>query len=537
MAAKHAPAPAAPSRAAIYARYSSHNQRDESIEQQVAECEEYAARRGYSVVARFADHAISGRSDRRPEFLRMLRAADRREFDVLIAYKSNRISRNMLHALSYEEKLSRCGVQVVYCREEFGDNAAGRFALRTMMNVNQFYSENMAEDIMRGMEDNARQCRVNGSLPLGYKRGPDGRYAIDEETAPVVREIFRRIASGELKAPLAAELNARGILTSKGKRWNKGSFHSMLHNERYVGVYIYGERVRIPGGIPAIVDPDTFARVQEQEARIRTTVMSRRRREGMEYLLTGKLFCGYCLDPMVGSSGTGRSGAMHYYYRCRNNAERHTCRKKPVRKDDIERLVVASLRSCVLTDENVEKLTDLVMQHRDRLLEDSDLPALESRLSEVRAATRNLVKAIEAGILTDTTKARLEELEAEQKDLLSRILVERRAIPDVTRDHVRFYFERFARGDVDDPEYMRLLIRHFLHAVYLYDDHLRIVFSYSEPGAGVDVPIAWDDGPPNDGDDVDVLIEEGMVHHSFLIRTPASLRMIGRVFVLFVRFA
>ncbi|MBQ9464320.1 MAG: recombinase family protein, partial [Lachnospiraceae bacterium] len=196
MTSRNKPVPAGPSRAAIYARYSSSAQKDESIEQQIAECEEYAARRGLTVVATYADHAISGRSDRRPEFQRMLRAAERGEFDALVAYKSNRVSRNMLSALSYEEKLSRCGVTVAYCREEFGDNAAGRFALRTMMNVNQFYSENMAEDIRRGMDDNARQCRVNGPLPLGYKRGPDGRYAIDDETAPVVREIFRRVASG-----------------------------------------------------------------------------------------------------------------------------------------------------------------------------------------------------------------------------------------------------------------------------------------------------------------------------------------------------
>ena len=124
----------------------------------------------------------------------MMRHAEKRQFQVIIAWKSDRISRNMLHALQYEDRLSKYGVRVAYAKEEFGDNAAGRFALRTMMNVNQFYSENMAEDIKRGMLDNAENCMItNGQLPFGYKKGEDGRYAIDEDRAAVVREIFTRV--------------------------------------------------------------------------------------------------------------------------------------------------------------------------------------------------------------------------------------------------------------------------------------------------------------------------------------------------------
>ena len=153
--------------AVIYARYSSHAQKDVSIEQQVAECEEYAAANNLEVIEVYADRHLTGRSDRRPEFQKMMRHAEKKQFQVIISYKSNRIARNMLHALMYEDKLSKFGIRVVYVKEEFGDNAAGRFALRTMMNVNQFYSENMAEDIKRGLKHN---CMVtNGHLPLGYK--------------------------------------------------------------------------------------------------------------------------------------------------------------------------------------------------------------------------------------------------------------------------------------------------------------------------------------------------------------------------------
>ena len=227
--------------AAIYARYSSHVQNDASIEQQIAECKEFARHKGYKIVAIYSDHAISGRTDVRPEFQKMLLAAERQEFRVLLAYKSNRISRNMLHALSYEDKLARLGITVYYCKEEFGDNAAGRFALRTMMNVNQFYSENLAEDTLRGLMDNAQQCKVNGCPPYGYRRGEDGKFAIDEERAAIVREIFRRIADGEIKAQIADDLNARNLRTSTGREWGKNAFSAMLDNERYKGIYIYGD--------------------------------------------------------------------------------------------------------------------------------------------------------------------------------------------------------------------------------------------------------------------------------------------------------
>ena len=130
-------------------------------------------------------------------------------FRRLLAWKSNRIGRNMLQAMVNEAKLEDCGVKVFYAEEDFDDTAAGRFALRNMMNVNQFYSENMAEDITRGLYDNASKCMANGRQPLGYKRGEDGRVVLDEANAAVVREIFTRVAAGDLFVDIARDLNAQ----------------------------------------------------------------------------------------------------------------------------------------------------------------------------------------------------------------------------------------------------------------------------------------------------------------------------------------
>ena len=243
--------------AAIYARYSSAGQNDASIEQQVAECRTYAAQNSLAITNVFEDRAMTGRNDKRPGFQRMIRAAERHEFQVLLTYKSNRLARNMLDALRYENKLDKAGVKVVYCKEDFGDNAAGRLALRMMMSINEFYSDNLSEDVKRGMMDGAMKCKVISAIPYGYKKGADDRFEIDEPTAAIVREIFDRIINGETYIDIARSLNDRGLKTSQGKPWGKGSFRCIIRNERYIGTYIFKD-VRIEGGMPQIISREVY---------------------------------------------------------------------------------------------------------------------------------------------------------------------------------------------------------------------------------------------------------------------------------------
>lgn len=209
-----------------------------SIEQQVAECQKFAYSRNLHVIEVYADKAVSGRTDRRPNFQRMMKDAAKGKFQYVVAWKTNRMGRNMLDAMINDTRLRDLDVRCLYTEEDFDDTDSGRFALRNMMNVNQFYSENMAEDIMRGLMDNARKCMVNnGRLPLGYKKGDDGRYAIEPKGAEIGKEIYERFYAGESFVDIGNDLNAKGIKTSRGNLWNKGSFHRMLTNERYIGVY------------------------------------------------------------------------------------------------------------------------------------------------------------------------------------------------------------------------------------------------------------------------------------------------------------
>jgi site-specific DNA recombinase len=484
--------------AVIYARYSSHRQSEVSIEQQVDECRAYAARNGLSVSRVYADRQISGRTDRRPEFQRMMRDAEKRDFRTVVSYKSNRVARNMLHALMYEEKLSKLGIDVVYVKEEFGNNAAGRFALRMMMNMNQFYSENMAEDIKRGMYSGAKDGLVVSSIPLGYRKGEDGKFALDPQGAETVREIFARVASGATYAEIAADLNARRIRTSRGKPWQKTSFSIILSNEAYVGVYHFGS-VRIEGGMPAILSKEEFDKVQE-EVRNRRARNQPNRWQKSDFLLTGKLFCGHCLSTMIGSSGTSRNGAKHHYYACQKRNASASCDKKNIRRNAAERLVANAICEYILTPETIAWIADNAMLHANEMQAQSAVKQVEAELAEIRKQLANLVNAAAQGIFNSTTQEKMLSLEAELKDAEERLALEKRMLPTVTRENVVAWLEGFRSRSHDDPAFKKELFDTFLEAAYLYDDRLRLVFNYTGETNEAVFPLhgLMSDPPPGD---------------------------------------
>lgn len=486
----------------IYSRYSSHSQRDLSIEEQNEKGRELAAEFGIKIVGYYADRATTGRTDKRKDFQRMMReipALVQQGVRYIISWKSNRIGRNMLEAMINEARLQEMGVRVLYVEEDFDDTAAGRYASRSMMNINQFYSESMAEDIKRGLNYNARNCMItNGHLPLGFKKGDDCKYAIDEPKAAVVRSIFGRVACGEALVDIARDLNSRGIKTSRGGLWNKGSFHRLLSNERYRGIYIYGD-VRIEGGVPRIVSDELFWKVQEV-LKTKKNAKGRHRVYG-DYLLTGKLFCGLCKSPMVGISGTSKTADRHYYYACQKKRLEKACTKENVRRDAIEAQVAKAIRDYALQDDVINWIADSTVAYNERQEASSHIAVLSEELEGVKKSIKNLMAAIEAGVITESTKGRLLELEAQQSQLTGKIAAERANIITVPREDIVAGLSMFRDGDVEDKKFQARLFDTFLVAVYLYDNEMKIVFSFSGDKNTVTVPTEFDPSDsPGSGD-------------------------------------
>ncbi len=484
--------------AIIYARYSSHNQRDVSIEQQIEACRKHAAELGLTITDTYEDRAISGRTDNRPAFQRMMRDAEDGKFQYVLAWKSNRMGRNMMQAMVNESRLMDCGVKVFYAEEDFDDSAAGRFALRSMMNVNQFYSDNLAEDVRRGLMDNASKCMANGRQPLGYKRGEDGKVVVDEPAAAIVREIYTRIASGEMFMDIARDLNRRGIKTQSGSEWNKSSFKVLCRNERYRGIYIYGD-TRIEGGIPPIVDDVLWYKVQE----VLNVKKSKNRHHcpsDEDYLLTGKLRCGKCGGYMIGMSGRSKTGDVHHYYACQNRRVGHTCDKKNIRRDVIEPAVAQAIKQYCLTDDAIEWITDQTIAYwedEDRKLQ---IGSIENDLSAVQSSISNVMKAIEMGVITETTRDRLIELERQQTDLKSKLALAKEEIVHVDRKDLISSLLAFRHGNVHDRAYQEKLFNAFLIAVYVYDDdHLKLVFNSFGKDDTVNIALDLGENDDNSG--------------------------------------
>lgn len=481
----------------IYARYSSHSQRDVSIDQQIRACRLFAERNGIQIVRVYEDRSLTGTNDNRPGFQQMLRDAKRGDWNYCIVYTLDRFSRNRYDSAVHKRTLKDCGVKVLSAMENISDDPTGVLMESVLEGLAEYYSMELSRKIKRGMEDNASKCMVNGSLPLGFVRGPDGRYAIDEAEAAIVREIFRRVLAGDKFCEIISNLNARCIRTKKGKEWNKSSFNRLLTNERYTGMYIYGD-VRIPGGIPQIISPEMYEAVQgklhtKRNPRRSDTPQRRRREDGI-YLLTGKLFCGHCKSPMVGISGKSQGASPYYYYTCKGKRMDHTCDKKNVRREYIEQFIATALRDTMLTDEAIAALADAAVQYQKSRSANAEAVALQEQLADVEKKICNITSAIEAGIFTATTQKRLLELETQQRSISAQLaLIQEETERLLTREEIIAALEIFQHGDVTDKDYQEALIDTFLVAAYVYDDTIKFIFHLNGKEEHTEIPFNIDD--------------------------------------------
>ena len=466
--------------AVIYARYSSDSQREASIEGQLRDCKDYAERNGITVVGTYIDRAYSAKTDDRPEFQRMVQDSARKIFDAVLVWKLDRFARNRYDAVYYKRQLEKNGVHLVSVMEPISDGPEGIMIESLLIGMAEYYSAELAIKVARGERENALKCKYNGGVvPLGYVIGKeDCLYHIDPETAPIVQEIFTRYADGEPAEKIAASLNERGLRTRTGKPFVKNSFFQIFKNRRYIGEYSYKDIV-IPGGVPAIVDQALFDRVQERFTKNKIT-HGRPAKEAINYLLTTKLSCGKCGTLMGGESGTSHMGTTYHYYKCgkaKRKGQAH-CSLKAIRKEPLERFVVDTAVKLVLNDPVIEHLTDLILEAQGR--ESTRLPVLKEQLRDTEKRLANLLEAIEQGILTPTTKQRLNELETRRDTLKANILEEELQRPALSREQILFWLEQFQQGDANSLMYQRQIIDNFVNSVYIFEDRVVLNFNFKE---------------------------------------------------------
>ncbi len=444
--------------AALYARVSSDRQdTDLSLSAQLRALREYAAKCGHQVVREFVDEAESGRSANRPAFREMIALARAKQpaFNVILVWKLNRFARSRADSVTFKTLLRKRGIEVVSINEPMDDSPTGRLIEGVIESIDQFYSENLGQDIRRGMRENASRGFFNGSKPpYGFrvaevKDGGRVRHRLEPEAegspaVQVVRRMYDMVLSGVGCKGIAMVLNREGLRTARGQRWGRVTVHKVLTNEANCGTLVFGGRpghpamssglapVRVADAWPGIVSRETFQLVLEKMGG-RRPAMVHPRTVPSNYLLSGMLFCS-CGRAMTGHKA--KSG-RNFYYICQRKYKQGSdaCSARMVPQEKLEKAVVTQLRREVLTEKNIEELVCLVneeLRSSSELLHEK-VQVVDAEMHDARARLGKLYDAIETGKL-------------ELDDLAPRIRELKQRIENLSKSRVQAEAEMVVRG-------------------------------------------------------------------------------------------
>ena len=485
--------------AVIYARYSSDSQREESIEGQIRECTAYAKKNGITIVKHYIDRAISAKTDNRPQFQQMIKDSDKKLFDIVLVWKLDRFARNRYDSARYKTQLKKNGVKLVSATEIISEGPEGIILESVLEGYAEYYSADLAEKVVRGQTENILKGRCNGGRgTFGYTLDSERKFHIDPLASPFVLESFRKYRNGLTMKEIRDWLNENGIKNPVGGTFTYNSVEHMLKNRRYIGELKFRDVV-VPDAIPPIVPLELFDDVQEKIAKNKKAPARRKAED--DYLLTTKLFCGYCGALMFGESGTSRTGEVHRYYKCATAKKKKGCKKKTVRKQWLEDLVVNQTMQLVRNDAAMESIIAKVMELQNK--ENTNIPLYEKQLRDAESGIQNMLNAIQAGILTSSTKERLEQLEETKRELEARIAEEKLAKPKVTEEFIRFWLLRFRKLDMSLKDQRQALVDTFINSIYLYDDKVLITFNYKEGTQTITFEEAAQAASKGNGSDLD----------------------------------
>ena len=480
--------------AIAYYRYSSDAQRDASIDQQREAAQQYAAAHGLHIVREYEDHAVSGTRDDREQYNLMLYEVELLRPAALIIWKTDRLSRDKIDIVLAKKRLRECGVKIHYVAEAIPDDDDATQILMESIYEGMAASFSVAHsrNVQRGLTYNAERGLYNGIQLIGYKGKPDHPDEIDPDTAPIVKQIYKDYADGKPMMQICRDLDAQGIKSIHGNTMTVNSLRRILTNKAYIGVYAWGDHT-IDGGMPRIIDDDLFQRVQDRLEANKCGGKGARRKIDQEadiadYWLSGHIYCGLCGETMQGISGTGKSGAKHHYYSCKSHRQ-HQCSASNRPKDVIEAAVTYVLDQIV---RDPSYRLEIAHKCYERYKQDHDdggvyADAIRAKIKDAEAKINNIMRAIEAGILTETTGERLKALESEKVRLTDALRAEemRRSI-QLTEADILKYLDSLG-GDVRDPDDRARILDEYVDRVIVTGDEVAVIMQYTADRRAVSI--------------------------------------------------
>ncbi len=427
-------------RVALYARYSSENQRSESISAQVRAMEEYCKQHNYIIVERYVDEAKTATNDKRNSFQKMIADSSNKTFDIVLVHKLDRFARNRYDSAIYKRELRKNGVMVYSVLENLNDSPESVILESLLEGMNEYYSKNLGRESLKGLKENAYQCKhTGGKPPLGYDIDKETkRLVINTQEAETVRIIFDLYSKGYGYSYILEELHNRELRTKKGLPFQKNSLYSILTNPKYQGTYVFnrssakcysGTRnthsykdeediIAIDGGCPQIVTKETYEKVQK---RITDNKNSGGRYTAKEnYLLSGKVFCADCGKAMVGNKRyCGRNKALYVTYRC--PSKRYACSNKEINRGYLDTYLIKLVEENILNKSSLKKIVRNILKRAQTGSDPRIERAIKRDLEEVNIALKNVADLVATGLVSEALIEKINELEQEKASLESKL--------------------------------------------------------------------------------------------------------------------
>lgn len=436
-------------KAVLYARFSSDNQRSESIDAQVRAIREFAEKNAIVIVSEYIDMAKSATSDDREQFQKMIKDASKGNFQFVIVHKLDRFARNRRDSVGYRVELARKGVQLVSVLESFDEDTPEGALMQGLSELlAEFYSKNLSREVKKGQKENALKAKHNGGTPpFGYDVDPiTKKLVINEHEATGVKLMFRMVMERFSYEDILKELHSCGFKTKRGRDFGRNSVHDILRNEKYTGKYFYRriaspllgvkkknshkfnapeDMIIVDGGVPIIIEKNQFETVQQ----LLDTRKQRGIRKRETYLLAGKIVCGKCGMAYCGNRAFNRQrNYVSVTYRCDGSRKlkENRCNNGVVNRDMLDKKVLECLSELVF-DPSV--IPELMVKAEQSLRENNKKKAgvianIRRQEIDIDKKIRNILIAVESGKGANLLLERLDKLEAEKKQLATQLAKE-----------------------------------------------------------------------------------------------------------------
>lgn len=454
--------------AVIYARYSSDNQTEQSIEGQLRVCEQYAKNNDIVILKTYIDRAMTGTNDNRPDFQQMIKDSASKEWQNIIVYKLDRFSRNKYETAKYKKILKDNGVKLISAMENIPDTPEGIILESLLEGMAEYYSAELSQKVKRGMNETRLKGNFTGGTIIYGYNVENHKVVINEGQAEVVRFIYEQYSLGVYVKDIIQKLNEKHIY-NHGKPFARNTIYNILKNEKYSGIYRHNNEV-FENMYPRIVSQEIYDKVRKK------TSQNRYGKRSIEvvYLLRNKLKCGYCGEPISAECGTSSKGNKRRYYKCLGK-KRHTtnCNKQTLRKEILENFVIDILLKELNKPQTIEKMISNILKVQENMESgNSILTSLYKEKTEVQNTLDNIMKAVEQGVVNNTTNKRMIELENKLEDIDRQIIVEKSKTNfKLTKEDIVTYLNDALKLET------QLLINYIVNQIILFDDKMQIYFN------------------------------------------------------------